>query len=274
MRDDQIDALTRIVALNVVIAVFSGFVLLYGFPERTAQLWAWTIRPTMTPMLMGAGYLAGASFFWRVWRAREWHTVALGFLPVTAFASFMGIATWLHWERFNHQHPVFWLWLALYVVTPFLVPWLWWRNRRADPGPAPDETMLPGAVRVAFAVLGVTESLFVIAMFVQPAWAIDVWPWKLTPLTARVVAGWFSLTAVIGLTIALDGRWSAARIPLQSALIGLSLMLLALWRAGGDIDMAKPMALVFIAFLLTLVTAFVALLWVMDHHRPAPVHAH
>jgi len=274
MRDDRIDALTRIVAINVVIAVFTGFVLLYGFPDRTAQLWAWTIRPTMTPMLMGAGYLACAYFFWRVWRASEWHTVALGFLPVTAFASFMGIATALHWDRFNHEHVVFWLWLALYVVTPFLVPALWLRNRRADPGPAPGELMLPATVRAVFALVGLAETLFVVAMFVQPAWAIALWPWKLTPLTARVVAGWFSLTAVIGLTIAADGRWSASRIPLQSALVGLSLMLLALWRAGGDVDWAKPLALVFVLFLLTLVIGFAALLWIMDHHHGKPVHAH
>jgi hypothetical protein len=25
-------------------------------------------------MLMGAGYIAGACFFWRIWRATQWHT--------------------------------------------------------------------------------------------------------------------------------------------------------------------------------------------------------
>lgn len=265
--NDQVDRLTRVVAINVVVAVGSAFVLLYGFPDRTTQLWAWTIKPSMTPMLMGAGYLAGAYFFWRVWRASQWHTVTLGFLPVTAFASSMGVATFLHWDRFNHSHPVFFLWLALYVVTPFLVPALWWRNRRADPGPQPGEAMLPAAARWVFLVLGLAESAFVIAMFVQPQWAIDAWPWKLTPFTARVVAGWFSLTAVIGLVIWADGRWSAARIPLQSALIGLGLMLIAMGRAHGDIDWTRPLATLFTGFLLALCLGFAGLLWAMDHRR-------
>ncbi len=54
MRNDQVDRLTRIVAINVVIAVGSAFVLLYGFPDQTTRLWAWTIKPPMTPMLMGS----------------------------------------------------------------------------------------------------------------------------------------------------------------------------------------------------------------------------
>lgn len=263
-RDDRVFPFTRIVAINVVVAVFAGFVLLYGFPNETARLWAWTIKPAMTPMLMGAGYMAGAYFFFRVYRASHWHTVALGFLPVTVFASSMGLATLLHWDRFNHGHIVFFLWLALYVVTPFLVPIIWLINRRTDPGPASDELMLPKTARVGFALLGVAEMAFVIAMFLQPVQFVAFWPWKLTPLTARVVAGWFSLTGVIGLTIASDGRWSAARIPLQSALVGLGLMLLAVLRGWGDFDPANPLSWGFAGFVLILFVVFAGLLVVMD----------
>jgi len=35
--------------------------------------------------------------------------VKAGFVAVGTFASFMGVATILHWDRFNHHHIAFWL---------------------------------------------------------------------------------------------------------------------------------------------------------------------
>ena len=48
---------------------------------------------------------------------------------------------------------------------------------------------------------------------------IAVWPWTLTPLTARVAGAMFALPGLVGLGIALDRRWSAARIILQAQAI-------------------------------------------------------
>ena len=269
MSDDRVFRFTRFVAINVVIAVFTGFVLLYLFPDRTDRLWAWTIKPSMTPTLMGAGYMAGAYFFFRVYRAAQWHTVGLGLLPVTVFAWSMLIATTLHWDRFNHGHLVFYLWTALYVVTPFLVPAIWYAQRKTDPGLAQTEVMLPMWVRLAFGVLGAAELVCVAVAFVRPGLAIAIWPWTLTPFTARVVAGWFSLTGVFGVAVAFDGRWSAVRIAVQAAVVGLGLILIGVARAWRDFDAANPLTWVFVGFLVFLVAGFVALLVVMDTRRNA-----
>ena len=37
----------------------------------------------------------------------------------------MGLATLLHWDRFNHGHISFWLWAVVYAITPFLVLFVW-----------------------------------------------------------------------------------------------------------------------------------------------------
>ena len=57
----------------------------------------------MTPMTLGAVYLGGAYFFLRASRAAAWHTVKAGFVAVGTFASLMGAATFLHWDRLNHE---------------------------------------------------------------------------------------------------------------------------------------------------------------------------
>ncbi|MEO7398956.1 MAG: hypothetical protein ABIW84_10360, partial [Ilumatobacteraceae bacterium] len=69
---------------------------------------------------------------------------------------------------------------------------------------------------------------------------IDIWPWALTPLTARVT-GAILMLGVCGLTIAADPRWSTARIMLQVARIMILLFLVAAWRAHAQFDTSRPM---------------------------------
>jgi hypothetical protein len=68
-----------------------------------------------------------------------------------------------------------------------------------------------------------------------------------TPLTAAVLGGWFALPGAVALMMAIDGRWSAARITLESQLIGLGLILVAVVRAWDEFDTSEPAAYLFAA---------------------------
>ena len=70
-----------------------------------------------------------------------------GLLSVALFATLLGVATIMHWEKFNHGHPAFWLWAGLYVTTPFLVLGGWLANRRYAAPPGPDEFRLGAVTR-------------------------------------------------------------------------------------------------------------------------------
>ena len=120
-RDDKIYRETKWLAALVVPFLIAAFYILYLRPGETGELFAWKLGPTMTARMLGAAYIGGAYFFMRVIWATRWHAIALGFLPVTAFASAMGIATILHWDRFTHGHISFITWAVLYFTTPFLV---------------------------------------------------------------------------------------------------------------------------------------------------------
>jgi hypothetical protein len=144
MRDDRVFAETRWLGVLIVPFLVVAFALLYFFPDDTRHWFAWDVQPTITPLVMGAGYIAGAYFFVQVARATRWHRIHVGFLPVTAFTLFMAIGTFNHLDRFATGHVAFWIWVALYVTTPVLVPLAWWRNRATDPGtPEPAEPPLP-----------------------------------------------------------------------------------------------------------------------------------
>jgi hypothetical protein len=270
-RDDRILPLTRWVSLVIIFFLLAAFVILFFFPERTDTLFAWTIRPTMTAMMMGVGYVSGIYFFSRLFTASKWHWFRHGFLPITTFTWFMGLATLLHWDRFHHNHLSFFAWAGLYFLTPFLVPYIWYRNRDTDPEtPEPGDVVVPPRLRQLLGMVGTVETALALFLFLLPSLAIQVWPWLLTPLTSRVVGGWFALHGVLGIVLSRERRWSAVRIMVQTQLITLALMLVAVVRAWPEFDRTNPITWIFILgttfWLLVLATAHYAL--DAQRHRP------
>jgi len=237
---DRVLPLTRGVAAAIVPFLVVAFAVLYPFPGDTKRLFAWQIRPTLTAMLLASAYLGGAYFFVRVAAARSWSSVKAGFVPVGVFASLLGIATVLHWGKFNHHHVAFWLWAGLYFSTPFLVFWVYARNRPEDPPADPGDLLLPLPAARALAVVGGLALGTGAFLFLVPAAAIAIWPWSLTPLTARVLGAVFCL-GLAGLGAPLDRRWHTARIPFEVAGIMLVLMLIAGVRAHAQLDPGNPL---------------------------------
>lgn len=266
---NQILVQTRVVSAVIVPFLVMAFIILYIWPNDTDKLFAWTIKPQMTPMMLGATYIGGAYFFIRAIFSRHWHHVKLGFLPVTAFATFMGIATILHWDRFNHTHVAFWIWTILYFTTPLLVFITWLRNRAADDGrPQPNDRPVPQFVRVIIGIVGIFGTLVSLALFLTPDFMLNIWPWKLTLLTARVVGAQFALLGVVGLGLMLDRRWSAARILLQSQFVTLFFFLGAVIFSWADFDKANPITWAFTFSVVMILIALPVLFFFMDIRPP------
>lgn len=231
-QDDAILPATRLVAAGVIPFLIAAFLILYFLPGETGRLFAWEITSPLTAALMGAGYLGGAYFFARLLGERRWHRVAAGFPPVAVFTAAMLAATLLHWQTFDPGHWVFLVWLVIYIITPVVVPLVWWHNRRRDPGAAePGDVVVPRAAGVALWVVGVGLAAAGAFLFLATDMAMAIWPWPLTPLTARVVAGWHLLLGAGALALAREWRWSAWRLPLGSIIVWQSLLLAAsVWR--------------------------------------------
>ena len=83
VRDDAVLPATRTLSIVIVPFLVVAFVVLYMFPEDTDRLFAWTIKSTMTAMVLGSVYIGGAYFFVRAATARSFHPLDAGLAAVT-----------------------------------------------------------------------------------------------------------------------------------------------------------------------------------------------
>lgn len=244
---DAVARLTWWVALLVLPFLAAAVILLYLLPTTTDRLFAWTIRPPMTAMLLGSAYGGGIWFFVQVLLARRWHRVRHGFAAVLVFATLLAVATFLHWGKFHFGHLSFVTWLTLYVVTPPLVAAALLVQRRADSGePESDDLVVPVVVRILLAAVGLASLVTGAALFLAPQAFLDVWAWQLTPLTARVVGAVLTLPGSVNLWLLVDRRWSAFRWILQAQLVSLALMIGALVVSQASLQWGRPITTAFV----------------------------
>jgi hypothetical protein len=165
----------------------------------------------MTAVFMGAGYGAGAFFFARVARGGLWHPVSPGVLAAAIFALLMLIVTILHWREPNGGQGApmavlsFYAWIIVYLVSPFAVFALWWRNRRGAASLVMSTPLLQpefrrGALAVAAGAIGLGG-----IMFVTPSAVMGQWPRDLSMLTARVIGCFTIQVGIKALTLSQAG---------------------------------------------------------------------
>jgi hypothetical protein len=235
-----------VLAVGIIPFLVAGFVLLYLLPGQSRELFAWPIAPTMTAMLLASAYAGGVWFFVGVVRTQQWHTVAGGFPPVVLFAGLLGVATFLHWDRFTHGHVAFWVWTTLYVVAPFLVAAVWVRNRRTAPPPDPAEPRLGPWTRRLFVAAGVVAVSLGAVLYLVPDLVSLVWPWAITPLTGRVVGAVLCL-GVAAFAVVPDDRCSSVVRLVEVAVVMAAFAALAILRARDQIVWSRPLAWALVA---------------------------
>lgn len=239
---DRLNPFARWLAAALVPFLAVASVLLYVFPTRTDDLFAWTIAPPLTAMFLACAYIGGIWFFVRVARETRWHRVHRGFVAVLVFASLLGLATAWHWDRFHQGTFIFAVWATLYATTPFLTAAVLGMHRGVDDGrPEERDYLLPGGVRAVLVAVGLAALAAGLALFLFPVQVGPVWAWELTPLTARVVGAVLTLPGMVNLFLIRDARWSAFREVFQAQLVSLAFILLALL-LGRD-ALAGPAAL-------------------------------
>jgi hypothetical protein len=79
-----------------------------------------------------------------------------------------------------------------------------------------------------------------VVALVHPAWLIDSFPWTLTPLTARVLAGWLLLVGTLLLSMAREGDRTRVRLVSPFLVVVLPALVVQVLRYGSQVDAGSP----------------------------------
>ena len=204
------------------LAVVAGPVL-YFFPGKTASYFAWTIQHPLTPVFMGAAYFAGVGNLIAVLENR-WSLARVQLPAIIVFSSLMLISTLLHIPVFNWSHPVAWAWLAVYLVSPVAATVVFVQMERGFRPPEFESRQLPRGFSALMIIAGAIQALLGVALFLFPGQVAPLWAWSLTPLTSRVIGGWWLSGAALQIMLAQQETLHTARVGLLANLLINSLL--------------------------------------------------
>lgn len=222
-------------------------------PADTAASFAWTVKPEVMAALIGAFYLALVPVVVLVLLARTWESVRVFVIPGMLFTFAQLVVTFLHWDRFAHGTLGFNIWFASYLLPPpvFLACYLWQQRRS---GPISAESPLPRWLRTALIVVGGILTLEALVGLFYPAWFSGSAPWKITPLNARALSGYFLLLGTMMLSMARENDHHRVRIVSPFLVLLLPIVIFQVRRFSEQVDWSHPRIAISVT-VLTLVMA-------------------
>ena len=231
------------------LAAAAGF-LLFPLAEETDRFFSWTIEPPLTAAFMGAAYWAAFVLIGWAARAASWEVARPTLVPVTAIAVLLLVATLIHLDKFDLDSLFGWFWLIVYCAVPPVLAVLVWAQLRRPAPPPPPAHPIPAPLRAALVLQALVMGGVGCVMYIEPSTAGDLWPWTLTPLTARAVSAFLIGFALAAAYAAADnGLERFAGAAYAYATLG-ALELLAAAIFSGDFDGGARTAL-YLAFTAT-----------------------
>lgn len=215
-----------LVAVSVP-ALLAGVALSIS-PERAETDFAWSIKVPITSAFLGAAYLAAVFLPLLSSRERIWARARTAVPVVTLFATLGLVASLVHLEQLNFDGPTglsqvaTWLWIAPYVVFPPLLLALLARQLTVQGGDPSRVAPIPRWARLVLALQAVVLLGLGILLFLGPqSTRDDLWPWKLTPLTGKVVGAWLVALGLGAVLVNRENDWTRIRAAaLSYALFG------------------------------------------------------
>ncbi len=233
--------------LFAALALSAG-VLLYLLSGNTDDTFSWTIKPPLTAAFLGGAYWAAFVLF--AWSARQslWVRARPFVLPVSLIAVLLLVATLLHDDKFHKDSVFGWFWISAYFAVPPLLAAGLWFQRRAPQVPAPPRHPLAPALRLLLVGEGLVLAGVGVSLFVAPDTADSLWPWTLTPLTARAIGAFLVGFGAAALQAAYEneiGRLAGSAY--AYATLGL-LELVAVLRYPDELDGSGARGALYVAF--------------------------
>jgi hypothetical protein len=248
--------------VGCVLVFFAGFQL-FILSERTADYFAWTINPPLTAAFFGAFYWTALVLAFLSARKHDWASARIGVAGVFLFVTLTLITTLMHADRFHFDSDktsaaiAAWTWLAIYIIDPLLVLGFGVLQLRTPGVDPPRSAPLAQWFRAAMSMQGAIVLVLGIALFVVPTRADDLWPWTLSPLTARAAASWLIGMGVILLQATWENDWERVEAGLNSYIVLGVLQLIALARYSDTLDWGTAQSWGYLAFVIAVLATSV-----------------
>jgi hypothetical protein len=238
-------------------------VALFVLAGSTDETFAWTILPPLTAAIIGAGYGAGFLLVVLSLRAGTWARVRVPVFTIFVFVVLTLTATLIHLDRLHFAgeftslgllaKAAAWFWLAVYVVVPISMLVLIVLQERAPGFDPPARHPVPVALRIALGAESAVLLVVGVPLYVAPASAATIWPWALTPFTARILAAWLLAFGVATALACVAGDLERLRTAAIAYTVFGALVLIAVLRFRGTVDWADPVDWLFVGMAVAVV---------------------
>jgi hypothetical protein len=244
---EEVSPPLRAALLVAGVAVLYSALVLLAFPDRSAQLFAWNIQPPVTAAFMGALYSTGVPLMFLLGRrGTPWIQVRPVIPSLIVLSSTMLLATMIHSDRFIWSNVITWFWTGLYSLYPPVLLLLYARHARRVPSDPPVTVAVVRGLRVLLIGMAAVTGGLGLGFFIAPEAVNPVWPWKLSPLTTRVVGGWLLFLAAALGAMARERDWMAIRLMVPEAALIQLLLLFGVARFRESIHWDSPSGWVYL----------------------------
>jgi hypothetical protein len=236
------------------LVLISG-VQLFVFAEQTDRFFAWTIQPPLTAAFLGGAYWSSMLLEWLSAREAHWANARIAVLAVFAFTLITLVVTLIHIERFHFASSdplargAAWAWVIVYAVVPLFLGVLIPEQVRTPGGDPPTLVLLPPWLWSLIGFQAAALLTIGLMLLIAPIFSSSLWPWQLTPLTARAVGAWLVGLGIAAVHVLREGDLMRARSVQISSAAFVALQAVALARYPATVVWSDPRLWIYIAFL-------------------------
>jgi hypothetical protein len=227
-------------------------------PADTETNFAWPIQPVVMAAVLGGFYITSAPLFLLPLFARRWEMIRAMILPAALFTTIQLVATFLHWDKFSVGTVPFYVWFASYLLPPpiFLAAYIW-HQRRAASTPTEHDEILPAWLRRLLLFIGGFLTVSAALVFIFPGLLIPIFPWQLTPLTARSLSGWLIAVGTLMLAMYVENDRTRVRLATPMLILIFPVLFLQMLRYADQVDWGN--AVLWIGLILFAIIGFCGL---------------
>ncbi len=233
--------------------------ILYLLPHLTYVLFAFTFAQNLTPVFLGANYLASLAYLPA--STSQHPALARVYLPaIIVVGTTELLATLLHLPSLNQSSPAAWVWMAVYVISPIAAILLLIQNVRSDRRDAATGIPLPRYFAPVTRIFAAIDLALGLALFIFPRQAGVLAAWSVTPLTARLIAGWHLSSAALFWMMSRQRTFDTARFGLLATMLASTLLWIGAALHFRDFN-GHPLAIAFYLLILVLLDVFCVWVW-------------